>query len=179
MATNSLIPTGNTVSGLGPSRHATQGSAGTAKWSGFNSVVHTSVRPTAKKKDTYTLKVVVASLRRTDGDKPHFDVVDTIYVAITEATANQPFILAAVKDNVGDEQVIVAADGYEIKESSGTEGTSQTLYSIHVLTADFSYLCIQVLGSGSQLHERVTVETITLAPIIFLYCYFVHLNIFQ
>ena len=24
-----------------------------------------------------------------------------------------------------------------------------------------------------------TVETITLAPIIFLYCYFVHLNIFQ
>ena len=75
-----------------------------------------------EKKDTYTLKVIVASLRRTDGDKPHFDVVDTIYIAITEATANQPFILAAVKDNVGDEHVIVAANGYEIKESSGTEG---------------------------------------------------------
>ena len=32
-------------------------------------------------------------------------------------------------------------------------------------------------GVGSMLTS--TVETITLAPIIFLYCYFVHLNIFQ
>ena len=30
-----------------------------------------------------------------------------------------------------------------------------------------------------ELSVLLTVETITLAPIIFLYCYIVHLNIFQ
>ena len=34
LATNSLLPTGNTVPGLGTSRHATPSSAGRAQWSG-------------------------------------------------------------------------------------------------------------------------------------------------
>ena len=38
---------------------------------------------------------------------------------------------------------------------------------------------IKLKLKGRDFKFRATVETITLAPIIFLYCYFVHLNIFQ
>ena len=109
----------------------------------FNSVVHTFV-PTAKKKGRYSLK-------------PHFEVVDTIYIAITEATTTTPFILAVVKDNVSDEHIIVAVDGYEIKELSGTEGMPVSNSCAHCRYRFYVYpSCMQVIhvGSGNRVQER-------------------------
>lgn len=40
----------------------------------------------------------MAHLRWTKGDKPHSNASDTIYVSITEDTANLPFILEAVRE---------------------------------------------------------------------------------
>eukprot|EP00731_Ephydatia_muelleri_P019814 Em0012g639a len=54
--------------------------------------------------------------------KPEFERVDQIFIPIVEATATLPHILSEVKQNAGEDYVIVTGDGLEVKESSGTEG---------------------------------------------------------
>lgn len=65
------------------------------------------------------------------GGKPHFEKQDQLFISITDATANQPHILASVREYAGDDFVIVTGDGLEVKESSGTEGNLK--YSNHAL----------------------------------------------
>ncbi|KAL5509366.1 hypothetical protein EMCRGX_G004736 [Ephydatia muelleri] len=92
------------------------------QWSGFKSVIHPSTPPSAKKiKGTHTLKVIVARMRYINA-KPEFERVDQIFIPIVEATATLPHILSEVKQNAGEDYVIVTWDGLEVKESSGTEG---------------------------------------------------------
>ena len=97
------------------------------QWSGFKSVIHPSTPPSAKKiKGTHTLKVIVARMRYINA-KPEFERVDQIFIPIVEATATLPHILSEVKQNAGEDYVIVTWDGLEVKESSGTEGKSVIL----------------------------------------------------
>lgn len=106
------------VHGIGPTRdrRVTQG----IQWPGFRSVVHQSAP--REKRGVYSLKVVAARFTRTDGGKPQFEKLDQIYVSITEATANQPFILAAIHEHLGDDYIVVTSEVFEVKESNGTEG---------------------------------------------------------
>ena len=55
----------------------------------------------------------------------NFETVDQIYISLTESNANHPYILAAVKQCIGEDYVVVTSDGFEIKESNGTEGKIQ------------------------------------------------------
>ena len=79
----------------------------------------------AKKKASvnHTLKVIVASINHVDGDKPSFNKRDLVYVSISESTATLPHVLSAVRDQLGEEYIIVTSDGFEVKDSPGTQGT--------------------------------------------------------
>ena len=50
-----------------------------------------------------------------DPGKPNFETVDQIYILLTEITANHSFILAAVKQCIGEDYIVVTSDGFEIK----------------------------------------------------------------
>lgn len=95
-------------------------------WTGFTSVAaHAGPSKCTAKKAipvAQTLKIVVANITQFDGDKPLFEKRDQVFVSITETSANQPSILAAVQEQLGNDFVIVSADGFEVKESSGTQG---------------------------------------------------------
>lgn len=94
-------------------------------WTGFTSVAHGGPSKCTARKAipvTQTLKIAVANITQFDGDKPLFEKRDQVFVSITETSANQPNILAAVQEQLGNEFVIVSADGFEVKESSGTQG---------------------------------------------------------
>ena len=85
--------------------------------------MHTSA-PTTKRKGTFSLKVLVAPTLGVLTRIRFILAQSTKYIYIHNGsyTANQPFILAAVKEHVGNNHIIVALDRFEIKESSGTEG---------------------------------------------------------
>eukprot|EP00731_Ephydatia_muelleri_P007920 Em0004g258a len=57
-----------------------------------------------------------------DGDKPSFNKRDLVYVSISESTATLPHVLSAVRDQLGEEYIIVTSDGFEVKDSPGTQG---------------------------------------------------------
>ena len=79
-----------------------------------------------RSRERTTLKVIVARMRYINA-KPEFERVDQIFIPIVEATATLPHILSEVKQNAGEDYVIVTGDGLEVKESSGTEGKSVIL----------------------------------------------------
>ena len=104
----------------------------TPMWPGFASVVHSQTKGLAKKKASvnHTLKVIVASINHVDGDKPSFNKQDLVYVNISESTATLPHVLSVVRDQLGEEYIIVTSDGFEVKDSPGTQGTSNTMLVI-------------------------------------------------
>lgn len=111
-----------TLSGVGPSTGRLLSQGGAQQWPGFQSVAPTA--SAAKKKGSHTLKVFIARMTGgiDGGGKPHFEKHDQIFISITEITACQPHILAAVREHAGDNYIIVTGDGLEVKDSSGTEG---------------------------------------------------------
>ena len=119
-STTTLSSTPSSGSGPSSSKQPT-----TPTWPGFASVVHSQTKGLAKKKASvnHTLKVIVASINHVDGDKPSFNKRDLVYVSISESTATLPHVLSAVRDQLGEEYIIVTSDGFEVKDSPGTQGT--------------------------------------------------------
>ena len=62
---------------------------------------------------------------RFDGGKPQFERVGQVFVNITEATANLMHVLTAVREDFGEDYVVVTAEGLEVKDSSGTQGEEE------------------------------------------------------
>lgn len=89
-------------------------------YSGFQSVVSMAATP-AKRKGSVALKIIVAKMTR-PAEKVVFEKREQIFITLTEGTATLPYILAQVKELVGDDYIIVTCDGLEVKECSGTEG---------------------------------------------------------
>ena len=89
-------------------------------------MVHSQTKGLSKKKASvnHTLKVIVASINHVDGDKPSFTKRDLVNVNISESTTTLPYVLSAVRDQLGDEYIIVTSDGFEVKDSPGTQGIS-------------------------------------------------------
>ena len=71
-----------------------------------------------------TLKVIQARIMgRARNGRPSFQVLDQIFLDVAEATANVHHISALVKREFGEDHVVVTADGLEVRDSSGTQGT--------------------------------------------------------
>ena len=90
-------------------------------YSGFQSVVSMATTTSKRKGSAVALKIIVAKMTR-PAEKIAFEKREQIFVSITETTATLPYILAQVKEHVGDDYIIVTCDGLELKESTGTEG---------------------------------------------------------
>ena len=54
--------------------------------------------------------------------KPAFQKYDQVFIPMEESSGTLPFVLAAVRDQVGDEYIIVTPDGLEVRDSAGTQG---------------------------------------------------------
>lgn len=75
----------------------------------------------------FSLKVVHARITDICNNRPNFVKQGQTFVELTEATANVLHVTAAVQRELGEDHVIVTADGLEVRDSSGTQGTSVLL----------------------------------------------------
>eukprot|EP00731_Ephydatia_muelleri_P035416 Em0122g4a len=128
-----LSATSLTLSSMGPSGNDSPGPSSV----GFTSVINgrpptARTRNSARKRkfsnpilavSSFTLKVVVARIvSGNEEKKPVFQKYDQVFIPMEESSATLPFVLAAVRDQVGDEYIIVTPDGLEVRDSAGTRG---------------------------------------------------------
>ena len=78
----------------------------------------------AKKEPTVSVKVVQAQLTRSSSGKAEFQRQGQLFIDVTEATANVPYISSAIQKKWGNDYLLVTVDGLEIKDSAGTQGNS-------------------------------------------------------
>lgn len=83
---------------------------------GFTSVVRRASSA------TFNLKIVRARISHFSGGRPSFEKQGQMFLELSEATANQAFVLDAVQREWGEDFVVVTADGLEISNSPGTQG---------------------------------------------------------
>ena len=57
-----------------------------------------------------------------ENDKPIFSRQGQIFVNITDSSTNLTHILTGVREEFGDEYVVVTADGLEVRDFSRTQG---------------------------------------------------------
>lgn len=72
---------------------------------------------------TINVKVIQASMKRLSSGKCTFTHLSQTFVDVTESTANVNYIKNVVQKRWGYNYVLVTADGLEIEDSSGTQGT--------------------------------------------------------
>eukprot|EP00731_Ephydatia_muelleri_P007940 Em0004g278a len=128
-----LSATSLTLSSMGPSGNDSPGPSSV----GFTSVINgrpptARTRTSARKRkfsnpilavSSFTLKVVVTRIvSGNEEKKPVFQKYDQVFIPMEESSATLPFVLAAVRDQVGDEYIIVTPDGLEVRDSAGTRG---------------------------------------------------------
>ena len=71
---------------------------------------------------TANVKVVQAKVKRNRAEKPQFSPMSSMYVEVTEGTANVQFLSQAIQGKWGGDHVIVLADGLIIENGTGTQG---------------------------------------------------------
>jgi hypothetical protein len=99
----------NTISGIGSSRRPFQ----SPLWPGFRTVLQPSTS-SSKKKGVYMHAVLHSKSNRGENEKnacmdpgkPNFENRWSNLYFITETTANHPFILAAVKQCIGEDYIV-------------------------------------------------------------------------
>ena len=91
-----------------------------------SSTNHPMYKPifSAKKEPTANVKVVQAQLTRSSSGKAEFQRQGQLFIDVTEATANAPYISNAVQKKWGNDYMLVTADGLGIEDSAGTQGNS-------------------------------------------------------
>ena len=153
-----LSATSLTLSSMGPSGNDSPGPSSV----GFTSVINgrpptARTRTSARKRkfsnpilavSSFTLKVVVARIVSGNEEKiPVFQKYDQVFIPMEESSATLPFVLAAVRDQVGDEYIIVTPDGLEVRDSAGTRGTLLHFFSIYNLVWFYQYCYTQIVCS--------------------------------
>ena len=83
-----------------------------------------------------------------ENDKPIFTRHGQIFVNITDSSANLTHILTGVREEFGDEYVVVTADGLEVRDSSGTQGEDNFYGNDLFFTYVYIATLMQVLDFG-------------------------------
>lgn len=98
----------------------TQGT-GSKRYPGFSPVLAT--HSTKKTSTTFNLKVIRGQIDEfLPSGRPTFLKLGQIFIELCESTANMPYVSEKVKNEFGNDHVLVSADGLEITDSSGTQG---------------------------------------------------------
>ena len=91
-------------------------SSASMTYPGFTPVISSGRRP-------FTLRVNKASVEgRGRNGRLNLVATDELFVEITEATANVHHVNVAINRQLGDGHVVVTSGGYEVKDSSATQG---------------------------------------------------------
>ena len=97
---------------------------------------------------SFNIKIVQATLKWLSNGKPEFNHLGQLFVDITEATANVHYILSVVQKKWGRDYNIVTADGLQLDDCSGTQGS----YIIWNVNIQFR-LCVNLQDSSSGRQE--------------------------
>lgn len=71
-----------------------------------------------------SLKILQATLKRSSGGKPEFELIGQYYVDVTESTANISYINRQIKKHWGKEYILVSSEGLRFEDSDSTQGNS-------------------------------------------------------
>ena len=69
------------------------------------------------------VKVIQATMKRLSSGKCEFVHLGQTFVDVIESTANVNYIKSVVQNRWGSNYILVTADGLEIEDSSGTQGS--------------------------------------------------------
>lgn len=122
-----------------------------AKYPGFNSVIYQS----SKSNKAFQIKVIRATISIFGpGGRPVFHKHrESLIISMRKTNCNIRHVLSETQKEWGSKYVVVTTDGLEIRDSSGTQGSTANFNSYVYVTAYYnclSFVCRpQVLESNS------------------------------
>jgi len=96
--------------------------SGPTVYPGFSSVVPQASGKRASN-STFSLKVVQAIMEGVSANgRPTFSKQGQCFVELVESIANVPYVTSVIRNEYGNDHIVVTSDGLEVKDSSGTRG---------------------------------------------------------
>ena len=95
--------------------------------------------------DSFTLKIIQASVVHGQNSKISFVNHGQMFTTVVESTALISYLSSMIQEKWGEGYLLVTSDGLRLEDSDGTRGMYKPIHSIGILISTYS---MQVLNFG-------------------------------